>query len=218
MISAISKTGIPVPASAHTTNAGFAALLFMENGIGSDLGFVLAKGIVFSLLSNVTVLPCLIIIFSNFSDKDWHWPVIPTFRDISSGIVRFRWLFLVIVVLVAAPSFLAQNNLKYYYSIERYLPENSHAVMDTNRIRDIFMSTEAVYVITPDEGNVKEKELAGRIEAVDAVDSVLGLSQQVDLTIPETYIPADVKDRYIKDGYRFFEVRLSTPSDDPRTF
>ncbi|NLO81770.1 MAG: MMPL family transporter [Clostridiales bacterium] len=218
MISAISKTGIPVTASALTTIAGFAALLFMENGIGSDLGFVLAKGIVFSLLTNVTVLPCLIIIFSKFSDKYRHRPVIPTFRDISSGIVRFRWLFLVIVVLVAAPSFLAQNNLKYYYSIERYLPENSPAVMDTNRIRDIFMSTEAVYVITPDEGNVKEKELAGRIEAVDAVDSVLGLSQQVDLTIPETYIPADVKDRYIKDGYRFFEVRLSTPSDDPRTF
>ena len=59
MISAISRTGVPVTASALTTIAGFAALVFMKNGIGRDLGIVLGKGIVFSLLANVTVLPVL---------------------------------------------------------------------------------------------------------------------------------------------------------------
>ena len=38
------------------------------------------------------------------------------------------------------------------------------------------MNTEVLYVITPDTGNVKEKELAERIKTIDAVDSVLGLS------------------------------------------
>ena len=80
------------------------------------------------------------------------------------------------------------------------------------------MNTEVLYVITPDTGNVKEKELAERIKTIDAVDSVLGLSQQIDVAIPETFIPADVRERYIKEGYRYFEVRLSTPSDDYRTF
>ena len=47
---------------------------------------------------------------------------------------------------------------------------------------------------------------------------MLGLSQQTDAAIPETFIPADVRERYIKEGYRYFEVRLSTPSDDYRTF
>ena len=121
-------------------------------------------------------------------------------------------------MLIAVPSFLAQRNLDYYYSTEHYLPENSRAVVDTIKIRDTFMNTEVLYVITPDTGNVKEKELAERIKTIDAVDSVLGLSQQVDVAIPETFIPADVRERYIKEGYRYFEVRLSTPSDDYRTF
>ena len=120
--------------------------------------------------------------------------------------------------MLIAAVFLAQRNLDYYYSTEHYLPENSRAVVDTIKIRDTFMNTEVLYVITPDTGNVKEKELAERIKTIDAVDSVLGLSQQVDVAIPETFIPADVRERYIKEGYRYFEVRLSTPSDDYRTF
>jgi predicted RND superfamily exporter protein len=218
MISAISRTGVPVTASALTTIAGFAALVFMKNGIGRDLGIVLGKGIVFSLLANVTVLPCLILISSRFADKYRHKPVIPGLKNLSGRIVRYRWLFLVIIMLIAVPSFLAQRNLDYYYSTEHYLPENSRAVVDTIKIRDTFMNTEVLYVITPDTGNVKEKELAERIKTIDAVDSVLGLSQQIDVAIPETFIPADVRERYIKEGYRYFEVRLSTPSDDYRTF
>ena len=158
MIFAISRTGVPVTASALTTIAGFAALVFMKNGIGRDLGIVLGKGIVFSLLANVTVLPCLILISSRFADKYRHKPVIPGFKNLSGRIVRYRWLFLVIIMLIAVPSFLAQRNLDYYYSTEHYLPENSRAVVDTIKIRDTFMNTEVLYVITPDTGNVKEKE------------------------------------------------------------
>jgi hypothetical protein len=205
-------------ASALTTIAGFIALMFMKNGIGRDLGFVLAKGIIFSLLVNITVLPCLILMFSKFSDKHRHWPIIPTFKSVSGWIVKFRWVFFVIIIVLALPAFLAQRNLQYYYSIEHYLPENSRAVVDTRKIRESFMTTEIVYVVTPDEGTVKEKELIDKINAIDAVNSVLGLSQQLDLTIAETFVPDEIKDRYIKGNYRYFEVRLSTPSDDPRTF
>ena len=178
----------------------------------------MGKGIVFSLLANVTVLPCLILISSRFADKYRHKPVIPGLKNLSGRIVRYRWLFLVIIMLIAVPSFLAQRNLDYYYSTEHYLPENSRAVVDTIKIRDTFMNTEVLYVITPDTGNVKEKELAERIKPLMQLIQCWGLSQQVDVAIPETFIPADVRERYIKEGYRYFEVRLSTPSDDYRTF
>ncbi|SFP69957.1 hypothetical protein SAMN05444406_102132 [Caldicoprobacter faecalis] len=218
MVAAMSRTGVPVMGSALTTIAGFVALMFMKNGIGRDLGFVLAKGIIFSLLMNITVLPCLILMFSKYADRHRHQPIIPTFKRVSRWIVRFRWVFLVIIIVLAVPSFLAQRNLQYYYSIEHYLPENSRAAVDTDKIRESFMNTEVVYVVIPDEGAIKEKELIDRIEALDAVDSVAALSQQVDVTIPENFIPGDIRERYVKGNYRYFEVRLLTPADDPRTF
>jgi len=218
MVAAMSRTGVPVMGSALTTIAGFVALMFMKNGIGRDLGFVLAKGIIFSLLMNITVLPCLILMFSKYADRHRHQPIIPTFKRVSRWIVRFRWVFLVIIIVLAVPSFLAQRNLQYYYSIEHYLPENSRAAVDTDKIRESFMNTEVVYVVIPDEGAIKEKELINRIEVIDAVDSVAALSQQVDVTIPENFIPGDIRERYVKGNYRYFEVRLLTPADDPRTF
>ncbi|MBM7581954.1 putative RND superfamily exporter protein [Caldicoprobacter guelmensis] len=218
MVAAMSRTGVPVMGSALTTIAGFVALMFMKNGIGRDLGFVLAKGIIFSLLMNITVLPCLILMFSKYADRHRHRPIIPTFKRVSRWIVRFRWVFLVIIIVLAVPSFLAQRNLQYYYSIEHYLPENSRAAVDTDKIRESFMNTEVVYVVIPDEGSIEEKELINRIEAIDAVDSVAALSRQVDVTIPESFIPADIRGKYVKGNYRYFEVRLKTPSDDLRTF
>lgn len=218
MIAAMSGTGVAVTSSALTTVAGFAALMFMKNGIGRDLGIVLAKGIAFSLLMNVTVLPCLILTFNKYADRYRHRPIIPTFKRASRWMVRFRWGFLALIITLALPSFLAQKNLKYYYSIEHYLPESSRAAMDTDRIRKSFMNTEVVYVLIPDEGSIKEKELIGRIEAMDAVDSVFALSNQVDTAIPDSFIPDNIKEKYVQGDYRYFEVRLKTASDDPKTF
>jgi predicted RND superfamily exporter protein len=218
MVAALSRTGVPVVASALTTIAGFIALMFMKNGLGRDLGFVLAKGIVLSLVVTVTVLPCLILIFNKYADRHRHKPIIPTLRKASGWITRFRWVFLAVIIIFVVPSFLAQRNLEYYYSTEHYLPESSRSVEDTRKISGILGGSEYAYVITPDEGTVKEKQLIERIKSIQAVDSIIALSEQVDSAIPEIFIPGEVKETYRKEGYRYFQVFLSTPADDPRTF
>ena len=52
----------PVSASALTTIAGLLALLFMSFHIGFDIGIVLIKGIVVSLITSMTLLPTVILI------------------------------------------------------------------------------------------------------------------------------------------------------------
>lgn len=52
----------PVLASALTTVAGLAALLFMSFTIGIDLGLVLIKGIVLSALASLTLLPAAVLL------------------------------------------------------------------------------------------------------------------------------------------------------------
>jgi predicted RND superfamily exporter protein len=218
MASALSKTGTAVAASALTTIAGFAALMVMKNGLGRDLGFVLGKGIIMSMLVNVTVLPCLILIFGKYADKRRHKPILPTLKKSSKWMVKYRWIFLVIILIVSVPSFLGQKNLKLYYANEHYLPETSRAVIDTKKSAEILGTSEIVYVITEDEGRIKEKELMEKIKRIPAVESVLGLSEQLDMAIPESFIPDEVADRFINGNYRYFQVMLSTSSDDPDTF
>lgn len=55
----------PVSASGLTTLAGLCALLFMSYRIGFDIGIVLMKGIVISLITSLTLLPGVIL----FCDK-----------------------------------------------------------------------------------------------------------------------------------------------------
>lgn len=60
MAHAISNTFSSVLGSSVTTIAGFIALCFMSFTLGMDLGIVMAKGVVFGVLSCVTILPSFI--------------------------------------------------------------------------------------------------------------------------------------------------------------
>ena len=55
------KSSSAIVASAFTTVLGFLALAFMRFKSGPDLGFVLAKSLVFSLISVIFVLPSLVL-------------------------------------------------------------------------------------------------------------------------------------------------------------
>ena len=52
-----------IASSSTTTVLGLLAMVFMSLKIGADLGFVLAKGVLLSMLCTLTILPGLILIF-----------------------------------------------------------------------------------------------------------------------------------------------------------
>lgn len=69
MLSAVRHVVKPVSASALTTIAGLLALLFMTFTIGFDIGIVLMKGILVSLIGSLTLLPALILLFDPLLKK-----------------------------------------------------------------------------------------------------------------------------------------------------
>ena len=54
-----------ISSSSITTVVGLLALVFMSFTIGRDLGFVLAKGVILSLVSIFLFLPGLLLLFDN---------------------------------------------------------------------------------------------------------------------------------------------------------
>ena len=69
MKEALHKSFSAISSSSLTTIVGLLALLFMSFTIGKDLGLVLAKGVLLSLLVIFTCLPALILMFDKLIEK-----------------------------------------------------------------------------------------------------------------------------------------------------
>ena len=89
IISALPKTLASISASALTTIGGFIALFFMQFGMGYDLGFVLAKGVLLSLLTVIILQPVFILLFNKPIMKSQHsWVVEPRLGFVSKNITK----------------------------------------------------------------------------------------------------------------------------------
>lgn len=75
MSNALARSFAPVSASSITTIAGLVALMFMSFSIGFDVGLVLAKGILISLLSVFLFMPGLLILSDKVLTKTYHKPL-----------------------------------------------------------------------------------------------------------------------------------------------
>ena len=157
MGTAVSKTAVAIASSALTTIGGFAALTVMQNGIGRDLGLVLAKGITISLIVNLTLLPSLLLVCRKMSSRFKHRTVLPSFKPLSKWVVRGRWGLLIFFALLLIPSFLAQGRVEYYYSNEHYLPRIGGGAETKEILRNTALQISSI--ITEDEGRVREHQL-----------------------------------------------------------
>ena len=66
-----------ISASSLTTVAGLAAMTFMEFSLGADMGFVLIKAVLLSLLSVFLFMPGLLMLFGGLMDKTKHRSFVP---------------------------------------------------------------------------------------------------------------------------------------------
>ena len=102
---ALSKAIPEIASSSLTTVSGMVALMFMQFGIGMDLGRVLTKAILFSLISVFLFMPGLIVTFSKAIEKTRHRSFVPSIKGWGRLVVKPRYLlmpvFLVMVVIMA---------------------------------------------------------------------------------------------------------------------
>ena len=79
MVEAVKKSTSSIMASGLTTVIGFAALILMRFKIGPDMGLVMAKAILFSLVTVLVLLPVLAVYSYRLIDKTQHRRFLPSF-------------------------------------------------------------------------------------------------------------------------------------------
>lgn len=113
---ALYKSFLSISSSSITTIVGLLALVFMSFTIGRDLGFVLAKGVLFSLLSIFFVLPGLIILFDKLITKTQKKKLNINLKWLGNFSYNFRKVMPIIFLIIFCVSYILKNDLNIVYT------------------------------------------------------------------------------------------------------
>ena len=180
-------------ASSLTTIVGFLVLVFMKFSIGFDMGIVLAKGIVCSLLTVVLFMPAMILRLAKWMDRTAHRPFLPEFDRLSRGIFKMRYVVLAVVAVLTVPAYTAQGMNSYMYGNDSVgAGEGTEVYADEQEIDQIFGRSNMMMALVPSGDNVKEREFADEISDLPYTKSVLSLSETLPQGVPESFLPESV--------------------------
>lgn len=200
MAVAIDNTFSSVIGSSITTVAGFIALMFMSFTLGFDMGFVMAKGVVLGVLSCVTILPSMILIFDKAIEKTRHKSLMPDFSKISPWIVKRFYVFLIIFALLIVPAYYGQAHNKVYYNLDSSLPKELESIQANEKLEKEFnMASTHMILLDSNLGDKQVRELIDEVNAVDGVKTTLGIQALEGAGLPREMMPEKIVD-ILDDG------------------
>jgi hypothetical protein len=214
---AMGQSFTTVAASAATTVLGFVALLFMRFGIGSDLGINLVKGVLLSFVSVMVFLPALTLLVYPILDKTKHRSFIPSFQGLSKNLLKTRYLFLVLALILVVPSFLAQSQTSFQYGMGG-VTKSSRAGQDALRIDERFGHENILVLLVPKGDIGLEKELSTALQTIPHVTQVVGYVTAVGAEIPTSIAPPAVVDQFYSANYARIMLYTNTADEGETAF
>ena len=209
MAHAIKATITSVVGSSITTVAGFIALCFMSYTLGRDLGIVMAKGVLFGLISCVTVLPSLILVCDKLLEKTKHRALIPPMNRLTSFVVKRSWIFLIVFLVLVGPAFwcYTKANSEVYYNMTEALPKTMEcSIANTKLEKEFNVGSTHMVLISADTDGKTIREMSSEMEKIDGVKFVLGLESVVGSRIPDEIIPDEAKSTLQSDNWKLLLV------------
>ena len=172
------KAAIPeISASSLTTISGLAAMMFMQYRIGFDLGLVLIKAILFSMLSVFTLMPSLLLLFSNAIDRSGHRNFVPRIDLWGKFVIKTRYVVAPLFCVLLVAGFFLSSQCPYAYGESNLdTARKNESQVAEERISDIFGSQNMLALLVPQGNYGSEKALLKHLESYDEVDYVLGLA------------------------------------------
>lgn len=210
MAHAISNTLVSVLGSSITTVAGFIALCFMSFTLGLDIGLVMAKGVIFGVLSCVTVLPSMVLIFEKFIEKTKHRALLPEFKGIGKLIEKRYSIFIALFLIILIPALYGYRNTKNYYDLADTLPKDLPCSMANTKLHENFdIATTHMVLVDSKLESKKVSQMCNDIKKVDGVSYVLGLDSLKEPGIPVEMLPKKIVEKLQSDNWKLVLIGTS---------
>lgn len=179
IVAALSKAIIEISSSSLTTLAGLAALMVMQLKIGMDMGLVLCKGIVCSLLCVFLLMPGLLLHFSKQIDKTTHKSFVPSIDIWCRLIMKLRHIVPYVFVAVIVVCAVLSNMSDYAFDIaSEQMQKKTENSIAKNKVNEIFGLDHQLAVIVPSGDYDREAKVLSLVEKNPNINSALGLANQ----------------------------------------
>lgn len=207
MTDAIADTITSVVGSSITTVAGFVALCFMSFKLGMDLGIVMAKGVLIGVISCVTILPSMLLLFDKAIQKTHHKPLLPDLPKVSKFIVNHTWIFAILFVILLIPSFFGYQHTAVYYNLDSTLPKDLPSIVANEKLNENF-EMNCTHMLLTDVNLPSDQmtQMISELKSVDGVKDILGLDSIVGPSVPSEMIPDDIRKMLESDEYRMMLI------------
>ncbi len=168
MKEALYKSFSAISSSSVTTIVGLVSLVFMSFTIGRDLGLVLAKGVLFSLLVIFTCLPALILMFDKLITKTKKKTPNINLKFLGNMAYKFRHLGFITLIILFVGSYILKGNLGILYTAS-----------EMDEVGEVFPENNQIAIIYNKEDEEEISKHLQELENEEKVDEVLAYGNTI---------------------------------------
>ena len=192
------------------------ALCFMRLKLGFDIGFVMAKGVAFGVVTVILVLPAILLLFEDRLERHRHRAFIPDFSGVNRFVLRYKHLFALLFLVLLVPAYLTQSKLELYYSMDRALPADLPSIEGLNHMKEDFNMATTQFVVFDDNLPAETTmDMEKQIRDLDGVALVLAYHQILGPAIPDNILPDEVLALCKQQGKQLMMVNSEFSSATP---
>ncbi len=217
MTEALAASFKPISSASLTTVASFVALMFMSYRLGLDMGIILAKGTVLSIISVLFLMPALILYTEKLIEKTEHKTFNLSFKRFSKGLVKSRLYLPFIILALIIPCFFFQANNTFTYGPEASLGgEETELAGDKEEMEKVFGKQNQTILLLPIEyyENGKELEITLELMEIDGISQVQSMSI-LDYGGVSEMMPDKFKKQFMANGKNSQYTRVVMFLDAP---
>lgn len=177
VIVALSKAIPEISSSSLTTVSGMVAMMFMQFRIGYDMGVVLAKAIVLSLISVFFLMPGLLLTFAKAIDASHHKSFVPRITAVGKFCVHTRFLVPPLLIAAVILGMILSGRADYVYDVNSLESKSmSENKFSASMVNQEFGTVNQLAVLVPCGDYEKEALVLRDLEAMPEVASCMGLA------------------------------------------
>ena len=186
---ALSKAIPEISSSSLTTISGMVAMMFMQFRLGYDMGIILVKAIIISLISVFFLMPGVLLIFAKGIDRSHHKCHVPKITYVGKFANMTKYIIPPLFILFLVFAFWESNHCQYIYDTDSIVSaKKSESKIAAEKIEDTFGASNQLVVMVPKGDYESEKKTLAKIEKLDYVNSALGLA---NVAINDDYMLTD---------------------------
>ncbi len=191
MVQALSKGIVEISSSSLTTIAGLGALIFMQYKIGMDLGLVLIKAIIFSMLTVFLFMPALIMMAQSHIDKARHKSFVPEINVWGRIIFAVRFILPVIFLVIIGFCIYFSHRCPYIFDVNSpRSARQTEFIKAKDRIDQTFDVGNMMAIVLPVGDYDKEAQVIGRLKEMDYVGDITALAN-IEVGEAKEYVLTD---------------------------